>query len=184
MKRLNLPLKKEEIEGLKAGDAVLLSGKIYTARDAAHKRLCEAIAAGEGLPLELKGACIYYAGPCPTPPGFAVGSCGPTTSKRMDAYAPTLYERGVQCVIGKGQVAPEVKKSIVRNGRVYFCATGGAGALIAQSVKRCKVVAYEELLAEAIHEFWVEDFPAVVAIDAAGADIFEIGPAQYRKEEK
>ena len=172
MRRFNLPLTKEDIMRLKAGDAVLLSGKIYTARDAAHKRLCESIAAGEVLPLDLEGRASTMPARAPRPRALPWAPAGLRHPSVWTPMLPTLYEKGVQCVIGKGQVAPEVKQSIVKNGRVYFCATGGAGALIAQSVKRCKVVAYEELLAEAIHEFWVEDFPAVVAIDAARGGYF------------
>ena len=176
MRKLILPLSAEQIKSLKAGDQVLLSGKIYTARDAAHKRICE-----NGAPFDLKDACIYYTGPCPAINGYAIGSCGPTTSKRMDAYAPTLYESGVQCVVGKGSVSDEVKKSIIKNSRVYFCATGGLGALLASRVKSAKLIAYEDLLSEAVRELIVEDFPVTVAIDCTGRDIYEEGPKKYVK---
>ncbi len=181
MKELTLPLAQEDISNLKAGDSVSLSGEIYTARDAAHKRLYEAISNGNPIPIDLKGAVIYYTGPCPAPPGRPINSCGPTTSKRMNAYAPLLYDKGVKCVIGKGQVSSEVKDAIIRNKCIYFCATGGLGALIALSVISAELIAYEDLLSEAIYKLTVKNMPLTVAIDSTGKDIFEIGPEQYKK---
>ena len=181
MKELTLPLTNKDISLLKAGDSVLLSGEIFTARDAAHKRLFDAILANDPLPIDLKDACIYYTGPCPTPPGKLINSCGPTTSKRMNAYAPLLYDRGVKCVIGKGQVSSEVADAIVRNNCVYFCATGGLGALIALCVTSSELIAYEDLLSEAIYKLTVKNLPLTVAIDSNGKDIFQIGPQKYKK---
>ena len=181
-RKISLPLSKEDIRSLRAGDAVRISGTIYTARDAAHKLLTDALAAGESLPFKLKNACIYYTGPCPEIPGRPINACGPTTSKRMDTYAPTLYDAGVGCVIGKGKVGEAVKAAIVRNGAIYFGAVGGAGALIAKSVKSCTLVAYPELLAEAVYRLEVEDFPAYVAVDTEGGDIYELGPKTYRTD--
>ena len=173
-------MKKEELQELKYGQTVLLSGVIHTARDAAHARMADTIAKDEPLPFDLQKATIFYAGPCPTKPGQVINSCGPTTSKRMDAYAPLLYVRGVQCVLGKGPVAEEVKRSIVKNGCVYFTLTGGTGALLAKCVKKARLIAYEELGAEAIQELTVEDFPATVAVDTVGNDIFIEGPKAYK----
>lgn len=179
MKSYKLPLKQEEIKTLTCGETVLLSGVIHTARDAAHQRMFETIQEDEPLPINLEQACLFYCGPCPTKPGQVINSCGPTTSKRMDAYAPLLYEMGVQCVLGKGPVGEAVKNAIVSNGRVYFTLTGGAGALLAKSVKKVKLIAYEDLGAEAILELTVEDLPATVAVDTYGNDIFIEGPKQY-----
>ena len=180
-KILHAPLLAEEIKELRAGDSVLLSGTIYTGRDAAHKRLEAMIAAGEPLPFDICNQVIYYAGPCPAKPGDPIGSCGPTTSYRMDAYAPTLCDLGLIGMIGKGQRSPAVIDAIRRNGGVYFAATGGAGALIAGSVKSAKVIAFEDLGTEAIRELQVEDLPLIVAIDAAGGNLYEEGPARYRR---
>jgi fumarate hydratase subunit beta len=181
MKKLTLPLTKEAITSLQCGETVLLTGVVYTARDAAHAKMAEALRQDEPLPFDLRQACIFYAGPCPAMPGQVMNSCGPTTSKRMDAYAPMLYQKGVQCVLGKGPVAEEVKQAIVQNHCVYFTLTGGAGALLARSIKKSKLVAYEELGAEAVRELWVEDFPATVAVDTFGNDIFIEGPKAYKK---
>ena len=180
-KRIHAPLVAQELETLRAGDSVLLSGTIYTGRDAAHKRLCALVEKGEPLPFDPKNQVIYYAGPCPATPGDAIGSCGPTTSYRMDAYAPTLCDLGLIGMIGKGQRSPAVIDAIRRNGGVYFAATGGAGALIAGSVKSAKVIAFEDLGTEAIRELQVEDLPLIVAIDAAGGNLYEEGPARYRR---
>ena len=169
--RLTLPMTKDEARALRAGDAVLLTGTIYTARDAAHKRLCAMIDADDALPFALKGAAIYYAGPCPTKPGHVFGSCGPTTSGRMNAYAPRLFDLGVQCTIGKGPLSNEVVEAIIRNGAVYFCAAGGAGALISKCVKSAETVAFDDLGAEAITRLEVEDFPAIVGIDSMGNSV-------------
>lgn len=180
-KRIHAPLVAQELETLRAGDSVLLSGTIYTGRDAAHKRLCALVEKGESLPFDPRNQVIYYAGPCPAKPGDAIGSCGPTTSYRMDAYAPTLCDLGLIGMIGKGQRSPAVIDAIRRNGGVYFAATGGAGALIAGSVKAARVIAFEDLGTEAIRELQVEDLPLIVAIDAAGGNLYEEGPARYRR---
>ena len=180
-KRIHAPLVAQELETLRAGDSVLLSGTIYTGRDAAHKRLCALVEKGESLPFDPRNQVIYYAGPCPAKPGDAIGSCGPTTSYRMDAYAPTLCDLGLIGMIGKGQRSPAVIDAIRRNGGVYFAATGGAGALIAGSVKSAKVIAFENLGTEAIRELQVEDLPLIVAIYAAGGNLYEEGPARYRR---
>ena len=180
-KRIHAPLVAQELETLRAGDSVLLSGTIYTGRDAAHKRLCALVEKGESLPFDPRNQVIYYAGPCPAKPGDAIGSCGPTTSYRMDAYAPTLCDLGLIGMIGKGQRSPAVIDAIRRNGGVYFAATGGAGALIAGSVKSAKVIAFEDLGTEAIRELQVEDLPLIVAIDAAGGNLYEEGPERYRR---
>ena len=180
-KRIHAPLVAQELETLRAGDSVLLSGTIYTGRDAAHKRLCALVAEGKPLPFDIRGQVIYYAGPCPAKPGDAIGSSGPTTSYRMDAYAPTLCDLGLIGMIGKGQRSPAVIDAIRRNGGVYFAATGGAGALIAGSVKSAKVIAFEDLGTEAIRELQVEDLPLIVAFDAAGGNLYEEGPARYRR---
>ena len=180
-KRIHAPLVAQELETLRAGDSVLLSGTIYTGRDAAHKRLCAQVEKGESLPFDPRNQVIYYAGPCPAKPGDAIGSCGPTTSYRMDAYAPTLCDLGLIGMIGKGQRSPAVIDAIRRNGGVYFAATGGVGALIAGSVKAARVIAFEDLGTEAIRELQVEDLPLIVAIDAAGGNLYEEGPARYHR---
>ena len=180
-KRIHAPLVAQELETLRAGDSVLLSGTIYTGRDAAHKRLCALVAEGKPLPFDIRGQVIYYAGTCPAKPGDAIGSCGPTTSYRMDAYAPTLCDLGLIGMIGKGQRSPAVIDAIRRNGGVYFAATGGAGALIAGSVKAARVIAFEDLGTEAIRELQVEDLPLIVAIDSEGGNLYEEGPARYRR---
>lgn len=180
-KRIHAPLVAQELETLRAGDSVLLSGTIYTGRDAAHKRLCALVAEGKPLPFDIRGQVIYYAGPCPAKPGDAIGSCGPTTSYRMDAYAPTLCDLGLIGMIGKGQRSPAVIDAIRRNGGVYFAATGGAGALIAGSVKAARVIAFEDLGTEAIRELQVADLPLIVAIDSEGGNLYEEGPARYRR---
>ena len=180
-KRIHAPLLAQELATLRAGDSVLLSGTIYTGRDAAHKRLCALVERGEPRPFDPENQVIYYAGPCPARPGDPIGSCGPTTSYRMDAYAPTLCDLGLIGMIGKGQRSPAVIDAIRRNGGVYFAATGGAGALIAGSVKSAKVIAFEDLGTEAIRELQVEDLPLIVAIDAAGGNLYEEGPARYRR---
>ena len=180
-KRIHAPLLAQELATLRAGDSVLLSGTIYTGRDAAHKRLCALVERGEPLPFDPENQVIYYAGPCPARPGDPIGSCGPTTSYRMDAYAPMLCDLGLIGMIGKGQRSPAVVDAIRRNGGVYFAATGGAGALIAGSVRAARVIAFEDLGTEAIRELHVEDLPLIVAIDAAGGNLYEKGPARYRR---
>lgn len=173
MKRLQLPLTSKDIKELNAGDSVLLSGTILTARDCAHKRIKELMDEGKALPFELKNAIIYYAGPCPAKPGFASGSCGPTTSSRMDVFAPALLDAGLAGMIGKGEMSDEVRKAIARNCRVYFAAIGGAGALYAQCIKKSKCIAFADLLSEGVYELEVENFPAVVAFDCCGKSIYD-----------
>lgn len=180
-KVIHAPLLAQEIETLRAGDSVLLSGVLYTGRDAAHKRLAAMLEAGEPLPFDLRNQVIYYAGPCPAKPGDPIGSCGPTTSYRMDVYAPALCDRGLIGMIGKGQRSRAVCDAIRRNGGVYFAATGGAGALIAACVRSARVIAFEDLGTEAIRELTVENLPLIVAIDAHGGNLYEEGPAQYRR---
>lgn len=175
------PLMREEILSLRAGDSVLLSGIIYTGRDAAHKRLCALVKEGKELPFDLKNQVMYYAGPCPAKPGDPIGSCGPTTSYRMDAYAPTLCDLGLIGMIGKGQRSEAVIDAIRRNGGIYFAATGGAGALIANSIISAEMIAFEDLGAEAIRKLTVKDLPLIVAIDAFGGNLYEDGPRCYCK---
>ena len=158
---------------LKAGDRVVLSGKVYTSRDAAHKRITAALDAGEELPYPLKDAVIYYAGPTPAPKGLAVGACGPTTSSRMDVYAPKLLDNGVVAMVGKGERNEAVCDAIVRNKAVYLCAIGGAGALASKCIKSCKVIAYDDLGCESVKELRFENFPLTVAIACDGSNIFK-----------
>lgn len=164
---------KEKAKVLHAGDRVLLTGTVYTSRDAAHKRICELLDAGEPLPYDLSGACIYYAGPTPAEPGSVIGSCGPTTSSRMDRFAPRFLDLGLAAMIGKGQRSAEVVSAVKRNGAVYLCAIGGAGALAAQCIKSCEEIAFKDLGCESVKRLWVENFPLIVAIDAAGNNLFE-----------
>ncbi len=170
---------RNALKGLHAGDRVVLSGVIYTGRDAAHKKLTELIKNGEPLPIEIKDQAIYYTGPCPAPQGRPIGSCGPTTSGRMDAYAPLLLDLGQAAMIGKGNMSNDVREACKRNGAVYLAAAGGAGALMASCVKACEVVAFPELLSEAIHRLTVENMPLCVAIDTFGNDIFALGREKY-----
>ncbi len=172
MKKITLPLSQEEINSLNAGDNILITGTIYTARDCAHKRLYEMIEKGDELPIKLQNQTIYYAGPCPTPKGKASGSCGPTTSGRMEKYAPTMLEHGLKCIIGKGDIGPNTVKAVVDTKGVYFCAIGGAGAYYGNCVKKNTLIAFEDLLSEAIYEFQVEDFPVIVGVDNHGGTIF------------
>ena len=176
---IKAPLVREEVKKLKAGDSCLISGVIYTARDAAHKRLCELAAQGKDLPLDIKDAIIYFVGPTPAKPGQAIGSAGPTTSYRMDAYSPTLIELGQTGMIGKGKRGPEVVDAMKKYGAVYFGAIGGCGALLSKCIKKAEVVAYEDLGAEAIRRLEVEDFPAIVIIDSEGNNLYETGKAKY-----
>lgn len=180
MKKLTLPLSREDALALRAGDTVLLTGPMYTGRDAAHKRLIALLEEGKPLPIEIEGETIYYVGPAPASPGHVVGSAGPTTSYRMDAYTPQLLGLGLRAMIGKGKRSPAVIEAMKRAGAVYLGATGGAAALIAQSIRSAQVVCYEDLGPEAIHRFEVVDFPAVVLIDSQGNNLYEIGPAAYR----
>ena len=180
--RITPPLTDEVIEGLKAGDRVLITGTIYTGRDAAHKKLVELIEKDSDVPFDLKGQIIYYVGPSPAKPGQVIGSAGPTTSYRMDAYTPLLIEKGLKGSIGKGMRSVEVKEAMRKFKAVYFAATGGAGALLSQCIKKAEVVAYPELGAEAIYRFEVENFPVIVVNDAYGNDLYEQGIEQYRKK--
>lgn len=172
MKRLTLPLTKEQILDLHAGDSVLLSGTVYTARDCAHRRIFELLDAGKPLPFPLEGAFIYYAGPCPAPAGKASGSCGPTTSARMNSFAPRLLDLGLGGMIGKGEMSAGVTNALVRNGAVYFAAIGGAGAFYGNAVKKSELVAFADLLSEAVYRFEIEDFPLVVATDCLGNSVY------------
>lgn len=176
---MSFPADKAELSKLRAGDKLTVSGTIYTARDAAHKRLTELIASGEELPLDIRGAAIYYAGPTPEKPGQVIGSCGPTTSGRMDAYAPGLLDRGLAVMIGKGDRNASVIDAIVRNGAVYLAAMGGAGALMGSCVKAARIVCYEDLGCEAIRELKVENMPLTVVIDSQGNDLYKSGPEAY-----
>lgn len=164
-----LPVKAKD---LRAGDQILLSGTIYTARDAAHKRICTLLDEGKEPPFPLEGASVYYAGPTPAPEGLPIGSCGPTTSSRMDVFVPRLLDLGLKCMIGKGNRAPAVAEAIQRNGAVYLCAIGGAGALAAKCVRSLKVIAFEDLGCESVKELQIEDFPLFVAIDSTGGSLF------------
>lgn len=178
-KYITAPLDRETARSLRSGDSVLLSGTIYTARDAAHKRLCELAAKGEPMPFPIAGAVIYYAGPTPARPGQPIGSAGPTTSYRMDAYAPTLLRLGELGMIGKGKRSPEVIDAMRETGAVYFGAIGGAGALLARCVKSAELVCYEDLGAEAIRRLEVENLPLTVVIDSLGSNLYETGRAAY-----
>lgn len=164
---------KDEIPDLLIGDMVYLTGEIYTARDAAHKRMYEALEEGRELPFDIKGQIIYYMGPSPARPGNVIGSAGPTTSSRMDKYTPALLDLGLLCMIGKGRRTEEVKKAVVRNKAVYFAAIGGAGALLSKCISHAEVVAYEDLGTEAVRRLIVKNFPAVVALDTLGGDIYQ-----------
>ena len=177
--KLTTPLTQEKVAALKAGDSCLISGVIYTARDAAHKRLCELVQQGKELPMDVKDAIIYFVGPTPAKPGQAVGSAGPTTSYRMDAYSPTLIREGLTGMIGKGKRGPEVVDAMKKHGAVYFGAIGGCGALLGKCIKKAEVIAYDDLGAEAIRRLEVEDFPAIVIIDSEGNNLYETGRAAY-----
>lgn len=181
MRTITTPLTADVIDALTMGEEVRLTGTIFTARDQAHKRLVALLDEGKALPIALKGTIIYFAGPTPTPPGKAVGSAGPTTAGRMDAFSPRLITEGLSGMIGKGVRDAKTVEAMKAHGAVYFAATGGAGALIAQCIKKSTCVAYEELGPEAIYQMEVEDLPLVVAIDRTGRNLYEEGPAQYRK---
>lgn len=180
--RLKTPLGDEDVERLKAGDRVLLNGVIYTGRDAAHKRLSDLLKEGKDLPFDIKGQIIYYVGPTPAKPGQVFGSAGPTTSYRMDAYAPSLIARGLKGMIGKGMRSDAVKEAMMRYKALYFAATGGAGALLAKRVKKAEVLAYEDLGPEAIRRLEVEDLPVIVVNDTRGNDLYVEGEKKYRRE--
>ena len=182
--RIHAPMSREEARALRTGDSCLLSGIIYTARDAAHKRLCELAELGEELPIDLTGSVIYFVGPTPARPGQIIGSAGPTTSYRMDAYSPTLISMGQTGMIGKGKRGEEVIEAMKTHGAVYFGAIGGCGALLGKCIKKSELVAYEDLGAEAIRRLEVEDFPVIVVIDSEGNNLYESGRAAYLKKEK
>ena len=177
--KLTTPVTREDLAQLRAGDTVILSGIVYTARDAAHKRMFEALDAGQPLPFDLEGSAIYYVGPTPEKPQQVIGSAGPTTSGRMDAYSPCLLDLGNKIMIGKGKRDAGVKEAVVRNGAVYLAAIGGAGALMAQSVKSLEVIAWPDLGCEAVRRLQVENFPLTVILDAQGGDLYQTGPEAY-----
>lgn len=181
MKKVRTEQLAETAGRLRTSDSILLSGVVYTARDAAHKRMMQLLDEGQPLPFEMRGAVIYYAGPTPTPPGLAVGSCGPTTSGRMDVYAPHLLDLGLAGMIGKGERSSAVVDAIVRNQAVYLCALGGAGALACRCIKSLEVIAFEDLGCESVKRLVIEDFPLVVAVDSRGEDIFKTGRMQYQR---
>ena len=181
---IKAPLSREEARKLKSGDSCLLSGVIYTARDAAHKRLCELIEQGKALPFDVKDSVIYFVGPTPAKPGEVIGSAGPTTSYRMDAYSPVLIAQGQTGMIGKGKRNDEVVNAMKEHGAVYFGAIGGCGALLSQCIKKSEVIAYEDLGAEAIRRLEVEDFPVMVVIDSEGNNLYETGRTAYLNESR
>ena len=183
-KHITTPLTAEKTRELRAGDTVLISGVIYTGRDAAHKRLVELVQEGKELPVDLKDQIIYYVGPAPAKPGQAIGSAGPTTSYRMDAYAPTLLDLGLKGMLGKGKRSEEVVNSMIKNEAVYFGAIGGAGALLSKCIKKAEVVCYEDLGAGAIRRLEVENLPATVIIDSLGNNLYDLGRQQYLSMEK
>ncbi|MBM2831661.1 MAG: hydro-lyase, Fe-S type, tartrate/fumarate subfamily, beta subunit [Dehalococcoidia bacterium] len=179
--RITSPLDDRVVKSLRAGDQVRITGVLYTARDAAHKRLVDGLKKGESPPFDLTGQTIYYVGPTPARPGRVIGSAGPTTSGRMDSYTPLLLAHGVKGMIGKGQRSESVKEAIGKYKAIYFAAVGGAGALISRSIKKSEVIAYADLGAEAIHRLEVEEFPAIVINDTEGGDLYEEGKAKYRR---
>ena len=180
-KYINAPLSKEDAAGLRAGDYVYINGTIYTARDAAHKRMYEALERGEKLPMDMESNIIYYMGPSPAREGRPIGSAGPTTASRMDKYAPSLLDLGLRGMIGKGKRSQAVIDGITRNGAVYFAAVGGAGAILSKAIKSSEVIAYDDLGTEAIRKLEVENFPVVVVIDSLGNNLYETAVEQYRK---
>ena len=179
---IKTPLSREDARKLKAGDSCLISGIIYTARDAAHKRLCELALAGRDLPFDVKDSIVYFVGPTPAKPGEAIGSAGPTTSYRMDAYSPTLISIGQTGMIGKGKRGPEVVEAMKAHGAVYFGAIGGCGALLSSCIKSAEIVAYPDLGAEAVRRLEVENFPVIVVIDSEGNNLYESGRRAYLAE--
>ena len=182
--KISVPASEQELKKLKAGDSVLLSGTVYTARDAAHKRICECLDRGERPPFDLNGSAVYSVGPTPEHDGCCIGSAGPTTSGRMDAYSPRLLDAGLKIMIGKGNRSDEVVRSMLRNGAVYLAAIGGAGALMAASIEEAELVCWEDLGCEAVRRLTVKDMPLTVAIDSEGNDLYRLGRAQYLKEVK
>lgn len=181
-KYITAPIRDEDVKDLKAGDYVYISGTIYTARDAAHKRMYESLQNGENLPIELKNNIIYYLGPTPAREGQVIGSAGPTTSSRMDKYAPLLMDKGLKGMIGKGRRSMEVIDSMKKNTAVYFAAIGGAGALLSKCIKESEVIAYDDLGTEAIRKLKVENFPVIVVIDSAGNNLYDTAAEKYRKK--
>jgi fumarate hydratase subunit beta len=180
-RRVSLPLSDEVIDELRVGDHVLLSGPVYTARDAAHRRMVEALSRGEPLPIDVRGETIYYVGPTPARPGDVIGSAGPTTSMRMDPYTIPLLEAGLKGAIGKGGRGPEVRRALVKHHAVYLLAVGGAGALLSKRIRSVDVVAYEDLGTEAIRRMGLDEFPALVCNDVHGGDLLERGKARWRR---
>ena len=181
-RHITVPVAKEEIQDLRAGDYVYLTGVIYTARDAAHKRMDEVLSEGKELPLDIKNQMIYYMGPSPAREGQVIGSAGPTTSSRMDKYTPLLLEHGLKGMIGKGKRSDNVIESMYKNNAVYFAAIGGAGALLSKCIKKAEVIAYDDLGTEAIRKLTVKDFPAIVVIDAEGNNLYETAVKEYNEE--
>lgn len=181
-RHITVPVVKEEIQDLRAGDYVYLTGVIYTARDAAHKRMDEALSEGKELPLDIKNQMIYYMGPSPAREGRPIGSAGPTTASRMDKYAPRLLDLGLGGMIGKGKRSQAVREAIVRNKAVYFAAVGGAGALLSKCIKKADVIAYDDLGTEAIRRLEIEDLPAIVVIDSEGNNLYETAVKEYAEE--
>lgn len=181
-KKITAPISKEEVKSLRAGDYVYITGIIYTARDAAHKRMYEALEKGESLPINMENNIIYYMGPSPAREGRPIGSAGPTTASRMDKYAPKLLDLGLKGMIGKGKRSQDVIDAVVRNGCVYFAAVGGAGAILSKCIKTSEVVAYDDLGTEAIRKLYVEDFPSIVVIDSEGNNLYEIATKEYCDE--
>ena len=180
-RHIQIPITKEDAKSLRAGDSVYLTGIMYTARDAAHKRMQETMDAGEALPISMEGTVIYYMGPSPAREGRPIGSAGPTTSSRMDKYAPTLLDLGMGAMIGKGKRSQAVTDSIIKNGAVYFAAIGGAGALLSKCILKSEVIAYDDLGAEAIRKLEVKDFPVIVVIDSEGNNLYETAVFAYTK---
>lgn len=181
-RHITVPVVKEEIQDLRAGDYVYLTGVIYTARDATHKRMDEALSEGKELPLDIKNQMIYYMGPSPAREGRPIGSAGPTTASRMDKYAPRLLDLGLGGMIGKGKRSQAVRDAIVRNKAVYFAAVGGAGALLSKCIKKADVIAYDDLGTEAIRRLEIEDLPAIVVIDSEGNNLYETAVKEYAEE--
>ena len=182
-KKILAPMSDEVAKELRSGDYVYITGTIYTARDAAHKRMAEALDKGENLPIDMKNNIIYYMGPSPAREGRPIGSAGPTTASRMDKYAPDLLDLGLKGMIGKGKRSQAVKDAIIRNGSVYFAAVGGAGAILSKCIKKSEVIAYDDLGTEAIRKLYVEDFPAIVVIDSEGNNLYETAIKEYNNED-
>lgn len=179
MKKIQLPLEAEALRELRAGDRVLLSGVLYTARDAAHKKMIQALENEEALPFDMQGQTLYYVGPAPAKPGAVIGSAGPTTSGRMDAFTPKLLSQGLAAMVGKGKRSETVNEEIRKNGAVYFAAVGGAAARIASAINSVEVIAYEELGTEAVRKLTIKDFPVIVAVDSEGNDYYQLGRKAY-----